>query len=86
MINLKISDVVIMFPFPNHALLHNACPLQVSSFSFHWILPCRLILMYQLQLDHFKDSFLSAAARGGRLDEVASLIDFASNENKSLDL
>lgn len=42
--------------------------------------------MYQLQLDRFKDSFLSAAARGGRLDEVASLIDLASNENKSIDL
>lgn len=42
--------------------------------------------MYQLQLDRFKESFLSAAARGGRLDEVASLLDLASNEEEELDL
>lgn len=37
--------------------------------------------MYQLQLDRFQDSFLSAAARGGRLDEVASLLERSSNAN-----
>lgn len=34
--------------------------------------------LYETQLDRFKESFLLAAARGGRIDEVASLIDLGA--------
>ena len=36
--------------------------------------------LYNSQLDRFKASFLTAAARGGRIGEVASLIDLAGSE------
>jgi len=42
--------------------------------------------LYKSQLDRFKESFLSAAARGGRIDEVASLIDLAGEGEDALDL
>jgi ankyrin repeat protein len=42
--------------------------------------------LYNSQLERFKVSFLTAAARGGRIDEVASLIDFAAGGEDNLDL
>jgi len=42
--------------------------------------------LYNSQLERFKVSFLTAAARGGRIDEVASLIDLAAGGEDNLDL
>ena len=41
--------------------------------------------LYNSQLETFKVSFLTAAARGGRIDEVASLIDFAAGGEDNLE-
>jgi len=41
--------------------------------------------LYNSQLERFKVSFLTAAARGGRIDEVASLIDLAAGGEDNLD-
>jgi hypothetical protein len=42
--------------------------------------------LYNSQLERFKVSFLTAAARGGRIDEVASLIDLAAGGEDSLEI
>ena len=42
--------------------------------------------LYQSQLNRLKESFLSAASKGGRVEEVASLIDHYTSNEQELDL
>ncbi len=38
-------------------------------------------MIYESQINRFKESFLLAAARGGRIDEVASLVELGKSSN-----